>query len=224
MSEPVQTTPARPSLLERVGLRRDHHRRTSFGGLEIVFDDGVLVPRSWTLAQSVWAQGLLRSAPDGPVLELCAGAGHIGLAAVLGTGRKIVQVDQDAAACDFARTNAATAVIESDVRCGTLERSLHADERFVLVLADPPWVPSGRVAQFPDDPVAAIDGGVDGLDLARECLRVAAAHLAPGGHLLLQLGNLEQVTALRPDVAAHGLLHVDARSYGAGVVVCLSRA
>src|SRR6478609_465026 len=44
-----------------------------------------------------------------------------------------------------------------EVRVGRLETSLMPAERFALVLADPPWVPSDAVSRFPEDPVAAID-------------------------------------------------------------------
>ena len=50
--------------------------------LEISYDQRVLEPRPWTAAQSRWASSLFRVLPPGPVLELCAGAGHIGLLAV----------------------------------------------------------------------------------------------------------------------------------------------
>ena len=53
-----------------------------FEGLRIEYDEHVLAPRPWTAAQSRWAAELIRVAPPGPVLEVCSGAGHIGLLAV----------------------------------------------------------------------------------------------------------------------------------------------
>ena len=64
-----------------------------FGSLSIQFDDRVLRPRRWTTAQSAWASALLDGAPEGPVLELCAGVGHIGLLAMTGQSRPLVLVD-----------------------------------------------------------------------------------------------------------------------------------
>ena len=80
--------------------------RTPFGSLTIAFDDRVLRPRGWTTAQSEWAAELMLTAPGGPVLELCSGAGHIGLLAVAGSGRSLVCVDANPVACDYARANA----------------------------------------------------------------------------------------------------------------------
>lgn len=200
-------------------------RRARFGPLEITFDDEVLEPRPWTLDQSRWAISLLEDLPGGPVLELCAGAGQIGLVVARDTGRPLVQVDVDARACTHARTNAERAGLASDVRCGDLQEAVAADERFPLVLADPPYIPSDEVGDLPGDPHDAIDGGADGLDIARTCLAVAAAHLLDGGVVLLQLGSVEQADLLGPEAADHGLAILQVREVsGAGAVALLARA
>ena len=189
-----------------------------FGPVEIDFDETVLVPRPWTLAQSAWGTELLRTLPTGPVLELCSGAGQIGLAAVAGTSRTLVQVDRSEVACGYARRNAAAAGIDAEVRCGSMDEVLDDGERFVLVVADPPWVPSEDVQRFPEDPVWAIDGGGDGLDVARLCLRVASNHLAVDGRVLLQLGSDEQVERLSHDADQLGLKVTEVRSFERGAV------
>lgn len=198
------------------------------GGLEISYDHRVLEPRPWTQAQAAWAAELLDTAPPGPVLELCTGAGHIGLLAIVGNDRRLVAVDADPVACGYARRNAAAAGLGDrvEVRNAPLESALHADEAFPVVIADPPWVPTDRTTDHPDDPPFAIDGGVDGLSVARRCLDVAARHLAPGGAMLLQLGNAAQVAALATALgAAYPSLTVDEvrQPVPNGVVVLVRR-
>lgn len=185
-----------------------------FGPVEVQFDETVLRPRLWTLAQSEWAAELAGQAPPGPILELCAGAGHIGLVAAVGTDRPLVQVDKNPRACAFARANADAAGIGGrvDVRCASLRDALAPDERFGVVIADPPYIPTDEVASFPDDPVLAIDGGTDGLGLVAECLTVASAHLLPGGDVVLQVRGERQAGALAslcPDLAV-----IEVRSCG----------
>ena len=197
-------------------------QRSRFGPIGVEYDDEVLVPRPWTIEQSRWAVELLPDLPEGPVLELCAGAGQIGLVVAHETGRALVQVDVDARACGYARRNAEQAGLRADVRCGDLTGALAPDERFPLVLADPPYVPSDEVDSLPEDPAGAIDGGADGLDIARTCLGVAAAHLADGGVVVLQLGSCEQADQLRPDATDHGLEVLEVRAVAdAGVLVLL---
>lgn len=195
--------------------------RVPFGPVDIVFDESVLVPRPWTIAQSTWARELLDSAPAGDVLELCSGAGHIGLAAVHATDRRLVQVDREPHACELARENAAAAGVVADVRCGDMTKVLRDDEQFVLVIADPPWVPSAGVEVFPADPVWAIDGGRDGLDVARECVRVAAQHLEPEGFVVLQLGSVEQCAQVDDTVRECGLVTTEVRSFPSGALAQL---
>lgn len=192
----------------------------AFGRLHITFDGRVLRPRSWTQAQSTWAAEIIREAPAGQVLELCAGAGQIGLLAVLGSTRCLLCVDVDPVACEFARQNAEAAGLTSrvEVREGPMDVVLREGERFAVVIADPPWVPRDDVGRYPEDPLLAIDGGPDGMDLARLCVDVARRHLLPGGVLLLQVGSVEQVDALRE---VDDLTVTEVRWYDDGVLVRL---
>ena len=170
-----------------------------FGSLTIAFDDRVLRPREWTAAQSEWAADLMATAPGGTVLELCAGTGHIGLLAVAQTGRRLLCVDANPVACDYARANALAAGLAElvEVREARLQEALAPDEMFPVVIADPPWVPREQTGRFPEDPLTAIDGGDDGLDVARACLTVIDDHLSPGGSAVLQVGTRAQADALR---------------------------
>ena len=199
----------------------------SFGHLRIAFDDRVLRPREWTAAQSEWAAELSRTAPEGPVLELCAGAGQIGLLAVARSGRRLVCVDANAVACEFVRTNAAAAGIADrvEVRHGRLQDVLRPGELFPLVIADPPWVPQAETGRFPEDPLTAIDGGPDGLDIARACLAVIAGHLAPAGSALLQLGTQQQADRLATEepLTDGALVVAEVRTHERGVLVRIDR-
>jgi release factor glutamine methyltransferase len=197
-----------------------------FAHLTIQYDDRVLRPRPWTATQSRWAAELIRRAPDGPVLELCTGAGHIGLLAVALEPRPLVAVDLDPVACHYARTNAEASGLSSlvEVREAALEEALAPDERFAVVIADPPWVPRESVDRYPEDPTLAIDGGPDGLDLARSCLRVAARHLVPGGPVLLQVGDREQAEALAGELEPlGGLVLREVRCYPRGTLIRFDR-
>jgi methylase of polypeptide subunit release factors len=165
-----------------------------FGPVEVDYDERVLAPRQWTLAHSEWAAELAADAAPGRILELCAGAGHIGLAAAVLADRPLLQVEADPVASDYARFNAARAGWgpRTEVRTAALVNALHPGEGFGLLIADPPYLCSDAVACWPEDPVAAIDGGADGLDLITSCLVLGGAHLRRGGHLLLQVAGPAQ--------------------------------
>ena len=197
----------------------------TFGPLVVTFDERVLRPRPWTMLQSSWAADLAADLPPGPVLELCSGAGHIGQAAAALTGRGLVQVDVDPHACALAEVNADTNGLGDrvEVRCGELDAMIRADERFPLVLADPPYLPRDQLHAWPEDPTLAIDGGPDGLDLLRRCVAVAGAHVEPGGAVLLQLLGPDQLNGLAAALDTVGLELVGLRAHDDRRAIALLR-
>jgi release factor glutamine methyltransferase len=170
-----------------------------FGGLQIAFDSRILRPRAWTENQSRWAAELLPDLPAGTVLELCSGAGQIGLLAISGSSRRLVCVDLNPVAAEYTASNALAAGLRSrvEMRLGRIGDVLAPRERFPLIIADPPWVRRSQTERFPEDPLLAIDGGDDGLRVVQECLTAIARHLAEGGVALLQLGPGDQLKAVR---------------------------
>jgi methylase of polypeptide subunit release factors len=202
----------------------DLPERVLFGGLDIVFDARVLRPRPWTVAQAQWAAELLTQLPPGPVLELCCGAGQIGLAAVHRARRELVCIDVNPIAAVYTSINAQLARLgaEVDARVGRIEDVLLDEERFPLIIADPPWVSTAETGRYPDDPIVAIDGGTDGLSIAQESLRAIERHLSEAGLALIQLGSVAQVDALM-SVGSGSLRFLEVRSYDGGVVAKLGR-
>lgn len=204
-------------------------RSLEFGPLTITYDHRVLEPRAWTVAQSEWVSGLLEDAPPGPVLEVCSGAGHIGLLAVHAHPRRpLTMVDLSPVACSFAEVNAQEAGMRDrvTVRCGRMDVALDPSERYAAIVADPPWVPTAEVLSFPEDPRVAIDGGASGFDLVVTCLEVIGRHLTDDGFAVLQVGpegQAEQVgrcLAERPDLRLDA---VETRRFERGALVLLRR-
>lgn len=199
-----------------------------FGTLDVTYNAEVLEPRSWTAAQSQWAAELLATAPAGEVLELCAGVGHIGLLAVAGTDRQLVLVDLNPVASELSSINAQAAGLADrvEIRTGSMRDVVESGEQFPVIIADPPWVASDDIGIFPDDPQIAIDGGADGLELARMCCGVIDQHLADGGSAILQLGDQQQVDAIAKHLTAASttaLRVVDVRTFERGVLALISR-
>jgi release factor glutamine methyltransferase len=161
-----------------------------FCGLRISIDPGVFVPRHRT--EFLVGQAAARAAPGAVVVDLCCGSGAIGaaLAAAVGT-IELHAADIDPAAVRCAERNLATTsghVYQGDL-FDPLPSSLRG--RVDVLVANVPYVPTDAIALLPREarlyePEAALDGGADGLDLARRVAAGAAAWLAPGGHLLVE--------------------------------------
>jgi release factor glutamine methyltransferase len=64
---------------------------------------------------------------------------------------------------------------------------------FDLVFSNPPYIPSAEIATLEPDvrdhePLAALDGGPDGLDAYRALGRLLPGLLKPGGHAVVEMG------------------------------------
>ena len=136
-------------------------------------------------------------------------------------------VDANPRAVELARLNIEAAALPSavEVRLGAMDEVMRPGERFVGVIADPPYMPSESLDRYPEDPTLAIDGGVDGLDVAWACLRVAATHLKQGGWVLLQLATRGQAADIEARIVREplGLEPIEVREYERGVVQHLVR-
>jgi release factor glutamine methyltransferase len=74
------------------------------------------------------------------------------------------------------------------------------DERFDIVLCNPPYVPAGEIAWLePEvarfDPWLALSGGADGLESYRALARELPGLLAPGGRAFIELGLGQRASA-----------------------------
>ena len=189
--------------------------RRDFFALSFRLGPDTLEPRpdSETLVEA--ARDLLVAREAGPLrlLDLGTGTGAI-LAALLSVfpGAFGIGVDRAFGACRVAADNLRDLGLSARgvLFCGDWAEAL--GEPFDLVVSNPPYVASREVAALPPtvrdhDPPLALDGGPDGLAAYRAIVPAAAARLAPGGWLLLEVGvgQAETVTALL-DASGFGAL------------------
>ncbi len=147
-----------------------------FAGLRLVVAPGVYAPRSDTAF-------LADSLPDvtgAEVLELCSGSGALALTAAARGAARVLAVDRSARAVAAARVNARlNGFRHVEVRRGDLLEVLRPQERFDLILANPPYLP----AEVDDD--RRWDAGADGRGVLDRIVAGAPARLRPGGRLAL---------------------------------------
>lgn len=176
-----------------------------FGGLRIAVAPGVFVPRRRT--EFLVQQAAAVAEPGAVVLDLCCGAGAI--AAVLaGTvpGAEVHAADIDPAAIACARRNVPGAVYQSDL-FDALPAGLRG--RVTILTANVPYVPTAEIAFLPPEarshePRTALDGGPDGLTVARRVAADAPRWLAPGGRLFIETSEQQAARAVA-DFAAAGM-------------------
>jgi release factor glutamine methyltransferase len=177
-----------------------------FCGLRIVVTPGVFVPRRRT--EFLVEQAVARARPGDVIVDLCCGAGAIGAAVAAATSRaELHAADIDPAAVNCARQN----VTGGHVYQGDLYEALPAAlrGRVAILAANVPYVPTEEIGFLPPEarahePLVALDGGTDGLDVLRRVAAGAPSWLAPGGHLLIETSE-RQAPAAEAAFTASGL-------------------
>lgn len=179
-----------------------------FWGLPFALAPDTLVPRAdtETLVEAALAR-LPERTGAATILDLGTGSGCI-LVALLSERRQAfgIGLDRSEAALVQARANARANGVGDRTAFVRADWSAGLAGRFDLIVSNPPYIPAATIATLaPEvrchDPLAALDGGPDGLDAYRRILtRVAAepVQLAPGGALLFEVGydQAEAVLAL----------------------------
>src|SRR5258707_971322 len=106
-------------------------------------------------------------------------------------------------------------------------RSARLRRRVSVIAANVPYVPTEAVTLMPPEarvyePLVALDGGPDGLDVLRRAAVGAAAWLMPGGHLLIETAS-GQAEIAAAAFAAAGLGATVARDEELGATVVIGR-
>jgi release factor glutamine methyltransferase len=185
-----------------------------FWGLPLQLSAATLVPRpdTETVVELAWQVLCTSPQPHRPlrIIDIGTGSGAILLALLSELPNASgIGTDISVAAVETASANAAHlgfALRTAFVACDYVAA---LSGKFDLIVSNPPYIRSAEIASLAvevrnHDPVAALDGGADGLDAYRAIAPEAARLLAPGGTLVVEVG-LGQSSDVRRLMAAVGL-------------------
>lgn len=197
-SERALTAASLEQLNERLRLRAQGEpvqyilRSAYFMGQKFYVDNRVLIPRQDTESLVEAVIVALHEFPEPDVLDLCAGSGAIGLSVkTLLPSANVTLSDISKDALDVVRKNAHNLNVDVEIRHGDLFKAVGKDT-FDLIVSNPPYIPRSDLSALQREvlrePMLALDGGADGLDIYRRIAAEAGAHLNPGGFLYLEVG------------------------------------
>lgn len=170
-----------------------------FYGVPLVITRDVLIPRTDTELMAEAAIALFRGVNTHPrILDLCAGSGCIGCAlAVHMPGARVILADNDRKALAVCRKNVTLNRLDGRVLCVEADAA-HAPPMlmgtFDLIVCNAPYIPTAEIpaldASVRDyEPVQALDGGRDGLDIIRPVAALWKSCLRDSGTLMLEIGE-----------------------------------
>jgi release factor glutamine methyltransferase len=225
-----------PGIFEALVRRRERREPTGyiighreFWNLDIEVRPGVLIPRPET--ELLVEEALARLSPDVPersgrpgpsaaapaasarVADVGTGSGCIAVAIARWLpSAEVVAIDASDEALAVARLNATRHEVSARVRFLKADLLAGAAGPFDAVVSNPPYVPAPDLAGLQPEvrdhePLLALTGGIDGLDVIRRLVPDAAAVLRPGGWLLFEFG-FGQADGVRAIIAAEPRLEL----------------
>lgn len=192
--------------------------KAHFFNLEFEVNRDVLIPRpdTETLVENVLQLARHQSGLESPrILDLCTGSGCVACAIAHHLkSATVIATDISAAAIAVANKNIERLGLAG--RVATAQGDLYEamsklvdPQPFGLIVSNPPYIPTGQIEQLDRsvrdyEPVAALDGGIDGLRTHRRILAGAADRLLPGGRILIEIAfdQAEPAMALAADFPA----------------------
>jgi len=168
-------------------------------GVPFFCNEQSIVPRSW-IAELI-VDGSLESwlPADGKALDLCTGNGSLAILLALSCPDIHVSAsDISMPALSVAARNVDRHSLNSQVELfeGDLWNALpepNEDNLFDLIICNPPYVNTHSMHMLPieyhAEPVLALAGGDDGMDLIRRIIALAPDYLSERGAILIEIGN-----------------------------------
>ncbi|HUF03332.1 MAG TPA: peptide chain release factor N(5)-glutamine methyltransferase [Aridibacter sp.] len=170
--------------------------RQEFYGLEFLVTADVMIPRPETELIVEKGIGLLADTAKPTICEVGTGSGCIvvsllhELAEATAVGLEVSEAAREVTLAN-ARSNSVADRLE--LRGSDVFSALAPDERFDLIVSNPPYVPLEDVAALQPEvrdhePFVALTDGSTGLTIIERIVKVAPSHLRRGGHVLLEIG------------------------------------
>lgn len=163
-----------------------------FRNCEIYVDESVLIPRPDTEILVEEVLKLIRKKETLSILDLCTGSGAIAISLAKETNAKITATDISQKALDIARKNAKLNNTKINFIQGDLFENIPKENKFDIIVSNPPYIETETIKdlskEVKNEPIIALDGGIDGLDFYRRIAFKAKNFLNADGYLALEIG------------------------------------
>ena len=195
------------SKIETLIKRRENHEPlqyimgvADFYGSDFEVGSGVLIPRHDTETLIDAVKEIFPADSKFNFLDWGTGSGCIAITLLLEFKNSFAfMLEASPAAVSYAEKNLARFDVRERAK---IISSLDFQKKFDIIISNPPYIPTKEIENLmPEvkdyEPILALDGGEDGMDFYKLIFQQAKKILKPGGYLILEAGDLEQVQKLK---------------------------
>jgi release factor glutamine methyltransferase len=171
--------------------------KKEFWSISFRIKPGVLIPRPET---EILVEAVLQEIKDNPapsLLEIGAGSGAVSVAVAKDNPRaEIIATDIEPTVLKTARSNAQDAGVDASVQFVAMDLfdAIRQGLGFDVIYSNPPYIPTDTIPTLEPEvrdfePVRALDGGPDGLDVIQRLATQAIDFINRPGSLALEFGD-----------------------------------
>ena len=168
-----------------------------FYGRDFNVGPGVLIPRHDTETLIEAVRKYFAHDEEFSFMDWGTGSGCIAITILLEFKRSFAyMIEKSYDALKFARMNLERYNVHERARLNVMPDALD------LIISNPPYIPTREIFELDKtvrdyEPHEALDGGQDGMDFYRLILSQAESLLTRDGYIILEMGDINQVNALK---------------------------
>ena len=176
-------------------------KNQEFMKLKFFVNENVLIPRADTeiLVEEVIKCAKTINKEIINILDLCTGSGAIGISLAKYISNSFITMsDISCEALDVALINAKNNNVENKTQIIQSNLFEKIKGKFDIIVSNPPYIEKNEISKLDlnvqNEPVIALDGGIDGLNFYRKIANDAYKYLNENGYLFLEIGYNQKET------------------------------
>ncbi len=189
----------------------------SFYKSKLIVSPYVLIPRQETELLVEASLEYLQNSQhmQQQILEIGTGSGAISIALAKELPLSTIDAtDISQGALDLAYNNILNEEVATQITlfCGDLYQALREKKTYSLIVSNPPYIPSSRISQLEKEvqaePLQALDGGKDGLDIIFRLIQYAPCWLKKHALLLMEIDGEHQINPIKASMQEAGFYSI----------------
>lgn len=174
-----------------------------FMKMNFFVNEDVLIPQPDTEILVEETIKIAKSIKKPVILDLCTGSGAIAISlAKYVKNAKVYASDISGVSLKIAKKNANKNNVQDKIEFieSDLFEKISSDLKFDIIVSNPPYIKTDVIKQLAKDvqnePIIALDGGIDGLNFYRKIISKCYSYLKYNGYLCLEIGYDQKIDVI----------------------------